>query len=939
MSYKIFQTKINLKKMIKKILFSTILLLVSLITFAQETGKITGKVSDASNNETVIGATIAVKGTTNGTFSQADGSFVLENLNEGNYTIVCSFMSFKTIEKQIEIKTGETKTVNFDLLQETLELEEVNISARATKNTENAVLNIQRKTISSVNGISSKEISLNGDSNAASSLKRVTGVTIQGGKYMYVRGLGDRYTVVELNEAEIPILDPEKNTVQLDLFSSGIIENMLVYKSFTPDLPGNFAGGYLNITTKDFPEKMFFNFSTSVGFNPQANLRNDFLFAPKGKYDLFAVSDNSRNVPDNVKNGVPYRYENDTKLDIQTKSFNKKMDIEKGTSFFNHSHSFSFGNNYKIGRRQLGFIFGVNYNRNFKFYENGTNSHYILTNKDAENLQKDLFMKDAKGSENVTIATILNTNFKINKNHSLGLNFIHNRSGNNTARYQDGINYYHEVNYQTRSLHYTERKFSTAQIRGKHKFDFLNNFEIDWQSSYTYSNFNEPDLRFFSNIYTVNGNDTVYEIDFAKQDLPSRYFREMNETSNSNKINFSLKTKHFKTKFGFVYNNKNRIFIENIYNYNDRNNSYTGNIKEYLSDSNIGMNVDNYIENYGLYISDASQLSNNYSGNSQLVASYILFETSIKNLKINAGVRTEKMLMNVASKNEILKHGNLDNLDFLPAVNLTYELSTKTNIKASYTRTLARPSFRELAPYASFEFVGDYIFVGNENLIRTTIDNIDIRWDFFSKRGELFSVSYFYKHFKNPIERTFNPEASNDELTLVNAEKAQLHGIELEFRKQLSFISGLKNVKVGANFTAVTSTVNIDIEELETIRATNPTASSSRNMYGQAPYVVNVFIMYDNEKQRFTSILNFNVSGARPAIIVKGGTPDIYEQARPEMNFAVSKKIGKSWTIKLSAKNLLNSDNKKTYTYKNKEYVYSNYSLGRVFSVKASYRL
>ena len=927
----------------KKIIFTLSLIFFIINAFANSSGKINGKVIDKKTGEELPGANIIITGTTIGTISDLAGNFSLSNLEPGVYDISCSFISYKTvIIRNVVVKRGEEIFLNLKLLEKDLDLGEITITDKFERKTENSIIAIQKKTASLVNGISAQEMSINGDNNAAASLSKVTGISIDAGKYVYVRGLGDRYSKIELNGAEIPSLDPNRNSVQLDLFPNNIIDNMMVYKTFSPNLPASFTGGYVNIVTKDFPTKFTFQFSTSLGFNPQTNLNSNFITYKGGKLDFLGIDDGTRELPKIAQDVVPYRYQDDQKLDDISKSFNKTMTTTRQTSFFNNSHSFSLGNQVNFLGKPLGFIASLSYNRSYKYYNNGENGHYTLTTLNSPFLQKDLQLNDEKGTMNVLIGGILNLSYRLSKNNKISLNIIHNHCGNKQARYQEGWSLYHEVNFQTRTLQFSERSFSAAQLRGEHTFKSLSNLNASWMSSYTHSKHDEPDLRFFTNIFETSNNDTVYEIDIAKQDLPSRYFRNMNENNFDNRIDFelpfSVKQKALKFQFGGVYTLRNRIFRENIFTYKDNNNSFTGKIENYLSDSNIGMNVDNYQNNYGIYISDGSQLSNNYDANQSIFAAYIMFDMQLSdNFRAVTGIRTETTDISVKSKNPANPEGVLNNIDWLPALNLTYKATDKTNFKASYTKTLARPSFRELAPYASFEFSGDFIFIGNENLQRTIVDNYDIRWEHYINHGELISLGYFYKHFHNPIERTFVANAVNDELTFENVDDADIQGIEFEIRKKIDFINALRYFKIGGNLTLVNSTVSIQDEELSSIRATNPDQSATRVMCGQSPYIINAFLDYNNSDLGLNSRLTYNISGKKLAIVVKGGTPNIFEQPQGKLNFNIKKNLGKNISLKFAAKNLLNSSYKKTYNYKGKDYIFSDYSLGRSFSIGFNY--
>ena len=927
----------------KKILTLINLLILSYGLFAQN-GSIGGSIVDSKTDEPLIGANVIIVGSTTGSVADLDGNYKIQNLKPGVYTIKCSFISYEsTLKTQIIVKNGLTTSVDFRLSTQQVQLATATVTARAVRNTENAIVSMQMKSASSVNGISSREISMNGDKNAAVSLGRVSGVTVQDGKYIYVRGLGDRYSRTDLNGLMVPSMDPSKNNIQLDLFSGNIIENMMVYKTFSPELPGNFAGGYVNIQTKKFPEEYMLSFGASAGYNTQATFNSNFLTYQGGKLDFLGFDDGTRAIPEEANGYVPFRYEDDQQLDNITGSFNKIMEPTKKMAPINHDLNFSIGNNKKVFGKKVGYLFSYNYTRDYRYYENGENGHYSLSTANSPFLQRDLQYTDSRGIDYVLWGLMGSGSIELSKNSNITINLLRNQGGSSVSRYQEGWNNYHEVFVQTQSLQYSQRSFTSGQILGEHK---INSLEVKWQGSYSVSQQDQPDLRYFTNIYEVDptNEDTSFVIDPAKQDVPARYWRFMKEKNIEGKLDlalpFSFNKLESKFKFGGGYLRKDRDFSERRFDINDNNDSYNGSVKDYLSDDNIGMNAPSYPANYGVFVSDATQISNTYDAYQNIISIYAMTDMQVsKQFRAVFGARMETTDIFLQSANPDAAIGSLQNIDILPAINLTFKPKGKINLRAAYTRTLARPSFRELAPYASFEFAGDYVLVGNDQLERTLIDNVDLRFEWAMKPGELISFDVFYKRFINPIERTFNPAASNDELTFQNADNADLYGLEFEIRKNLDFVNALKNFKIGLNVAIVNSIVSIQQQELDVIRATDPTAASTRQMYGQAPYIINTYLNYRHKKLGLDSRLVFNTSGPKLAIVVSGGTPNVYEQPRNTMDFVLKKSFGQRINLTFKAKNILNAEFKKTYTYKEEEYIYSSFTLGRTFSLGFTYKI
>ena len=731
-----------------------------------------------------------------------------------------------------------------------------------------------------------------------------------------------------------------------------MVDNITILKTFTPELPGSFTGGLLNIETKDFPDQYTLQFSSSLGYNTQSSLNNHFLTYKGGKTDLVGFDDGTRDIPQKAIGKVPELFIDNKGLSEVTKSFNKVMNTSEESPFLNQNYSFSTGNQKRVFGKPLGFIMGLSYAKENDFYEKGTTGRYSLTGNvdEVRSLNPEILLEDAKGTENTLWGAVLNVAYKFSPSHKIGAHMLRNQNGISLARKQEGVipRDAEGMHYQTRTLQYLERSLTSGQIKGEHYFEKLKELRINWLGSYTLSTQEEPDLRFFTNDYTLaergSETDTIFRIQPAMYPVPSRFYRNMEEVNIDTKINFELPLKiagsenQSKLKWGVSSVIKDRVFRENRYDYKSQGGvSYNGNISDYLSDGNLNAgSPDGY-----LYIVNTSEKRNSYTGNENVLATYLMTDIFLTSrLRLILGARAEKARIAVISANTDLAPGNLNNLDILPAINSSYSLTEKMNLRMAYSRTLARPNFRELAPFGSFDFVGDYFLVGNNNLQRTLIDNADLRCELFPRAGEIISFSTFYKSFINPIERAYNPiaAAANPELNYRNVNQAVLYGAELELRKSMDFINKrLMNFSVGINFTYVFSKVKIDPLELISIRANNAQHPGTREMFGQSPYIINSFLNYTNDSLKFSANLSYNIAGPQLSVVVIGGAPDVYEQPRGQLDFNMSKYLGKNISLKFSTRNLLNSKYLQTQTYKGEEYVFQSYRTGSLFSLGINY--
>ena len=944
-----------------KLKFAVILFFVQFLSYAQ-TSYIVGNVKDSQTQELIFRAKIFDANKQSITLADFEGGYKLP-IQPGKHIIKCSFVGYDTDSVEVEVKENETVTVDFSL-KVFGELDVVVVKSTRSTTSAVATLSAEKEAKTVTDGIGKEEMNDKNVSTAADAVKQVPGATVEGGKYVYVRGLSDRYSKTLLNGADIPGLDPNRNSVQMDLFPSSLLQNITVYKSFSPDLPASFTGGLVNINTKAFPEKFTLYFSTKIGFNPQSSFNKNFLGQNSSSLDLFGLGASQRELPANVANlsvdDFPTPGMDDQKLNEYGKTFGRQFEPIQKTSGLNSSYTFSVGNTIQLNDNnaypKLGFVIGSSYKKSFNYYDNGMQGRYKLTGNFDENtsLNPELSLTDSRGTENVIWGTLGNLSLQMNERNTMSLIVNRFQNGITSTRYLEGNNYADasDLYFQTRTLYYQQRELSNIQLKGSHYLVFGeetnmdNMIKIDWIGSYTMSVQKTPELKFFTNDYTLNSDsDTLYDLQPALYSDPSQFSRLMTESNLNTKVDFTIPFNLFTEKetnnvikVGGYYLNKYRTFTENRYDFVTQSGpsiNYTGNANSYVADQNF--NSGDYTNGF-IYVQNASEKRNNYIGIETNMAAYAITDLEFgKKLEVRVGARVEQSYIFAKSMNPNDKAGSLNNLDVLPSLNTTYSIIKDTlKLRFGYSRTLARPSFRELAPFSSFDFVGGNVFVGNPDLKRTLVDNIDLRLEFYPTYRENISVGLFAKNFTNPIERAFNPEASNAELTWKNVDQAKVYGAELEFSKQLKGSDFVSNLRVGGNFTFVKSIVSVPEKEFVVIQSQNPTAKNTREMFGQSPFIINAFVTYKNRKNGINANINFGVNGKQISVVTIGATPNVYQQARPLLGMNISKKVN-NFTFKFSATNLLDSKYLNTYAFKNQDYVFSSYSKGRTFSFKVAY--
>jgi TonB-dependent receptor len=428
---------------------------------------------------------------------------------------------------------------------------------------------------------------------------------------------------------------------------------------------------------------------------------------------------------------------------------------------------------------------------------------------------------------------------------------------------------------------------------------------------------------------------------------PSRYFRGLEEDVYSGSVDVSVPFRQWGgesagLKFGAATRMTGRDFSERVFGIRPSPEvQFTGNEESYFSPENMGIvafDSTSGAYTFGNVIADDSKARNNYNGSEDVHAAFAMVELPIVGgLKAIAGARFETTNISVASADSTLGAGRIEKSDVLPSLNLVYAVNERMNIRAAATRTLARPTFREIAPFASFDFDAGDFRIGNPGLRRTSITNLDLRWEYFPGIGEILAASVFYKDLQDPIEEAI-VGGTNGQLQYQNVDHAVVAGLEVELRSTLGVIAKpLRNFAAGVNASLVESRVDIPPTELETRRAIDPEAGGTRDLQGQSPFLVNADLRFVSPQTGTNVGFYFNVFGRRLSNVSLGGAPDVYERPRPVLDLTLSQKLPARWTVKASAKNLLDSPFRKSHRFEGEDYVYQEYHYGRSITLGFSW--
>lgn len=930
-----------------KFLGVSILILMSVEVVAQN-GIIRGTVIEDNNGEPLYGVTVVIKGTTNGAITDFDGKFQI-NATPGTYDVQASFVSFQTVTiSKLEVSENEVTLIDQIRLREDVEmLEEVVVTAEVVKTTEAAILTVKRKSANLLDGISAANFRKIGDSDAASAAKRITGVSIEGGKYVYVRGLGDRYTKTLLNGVDIPGLDPDRNSLQMDIFPTNVIDNIIVLKSFTADMPADFTGGIVNIETKDFPDEPTLKVSTSFGLNPSMHFNSDYLSYEGGGKDWLGYDDGTRDIPTGESVDIPQFADVVGNPDGSQgqqyrqilESFNPNLAAIRQNSFMDYSLGASYGDQRQVGNNALGFNIALSYKNSTEYYEDAIYGRYGLSgDPSVTEMEVREYQTGDYGTNNVLIGGLAGVAYKRDKS-KVRATLLHLQNGESNAGIFDYENSDQGANFNAfqHNLDYSQRSLTNLLVAGEH-VNSDGSWKFEWKASPTKSNIEDPDIRFTR--YRVDaGNITIG----TESGFPERIWRFLEEENLVGLAGatrqYKFKGREAKVKFGFGHTYKARDYKIQNFALNVRNIPLTGDPNELFLEDNLWPYQGNASRGTTFETPFIPDNPNQYDARIDNSSAYISNEFEpLDKLKAVIGVRAEKYVQRYTGQDQlgvnVLDNEKvLDILDFFPTANLIYQLKEKQNLRFSYSKTIARPSFKELSYAEIYDPITGRTFIGglfrdaddvagveywDGNLKETDINNFDLRWEMFQNGGQTISVSAFYKSFNNPIEIVqFATQTGSFQSR--NVGDGRVIGGEFEFRQNLAFVSStLENFTLNGNVSITDSQIKMSATELQS-RINNAregqTISDTRNMAGQAPYLVNVGLSYDGLANGFDAGLFYNVQGETLQYVGIVDRPDVYSVPFHSLNFTASKVFGTNERMRLSFKvsNILNDDREEIF--------------------------
>ena len=916
-------------------LFSSVklftLLFVATTALLAQSGKgtVSGTVFDSRSGRGVVGASIAINGQSDGrTLTDAQGKYVI-SLSPGTYTLEFSADKYSKVQlTDVVVKDNENSdasTVMSDVTQTNTSIDVVE-KIGAMEATAEAMLTERKLSATVGDAISRSELAAGTSGNAAAALEKVTGVSVVGDGFVYVRGLGERYSSTQLNGAVVPTTEPEKRVVSLDLFPTGMIENIQITKTYSPDLPLEFSGGLVQMKTVDFPTQKILNFSVKTGYNTLTT-NNPFLTSPASSGDFFGYGSGARGLPAGIPANARLFQGQFTPAELQTfgRSFSNSWQPTSATARPQVDFSGMGGGTY--GR--VGIVAAVSFSNKpqlqkelQRYIRQGAGSPLIFTE-----------YKDYKEyTESARLGAVFNVAIRLTPANKIVFRNTYTHDSDKSSRQFSGYDGGVGGEIAAERLHYVERGLISSSVDGEHSVAKWRNSLFRWQFTYSRSNRDEPDLRevirnllpdgryifsasgssglrFFSNladnIYEPQGD---YSVPFMKGSVSGLF-----------KMGFrgTIRRRDFQAR-RFLYAPQQRTTLDLFLPSN-----------QLFGEANIRPN--------GFQIIEFTRATDAYNAEMNIMAGYAMVDLTLgAKWRLEGGIRIENSDQKVITfdnrvPNAKPVNAGLNNTDPGPAVNLIYSATAKQNLRFSFSETVSRPDFRELSPFDFNNTLGGFVTAGNPNLKRAKVQNFDARWEWFPGGNQLIAASVFAKRFDQPIEQTIVP--SNDlRQTYVNAKSARNIGFELEFRRSLgTFTPKLKDFGVSSNLTFVDSSIQIKPEDATIV------TSQTRPLLGQSKYIINGIVEWKKAKLHSDARFYANRVSRRISDVGTFRVPDIYQEGNTLLDFVYqyTPKEKSRWSVRFDAQNL--SDN--TYRWTQGPFVQREYKMGRTFSIGLNYSI
>lgn len=974
------------------------MLLVALCGYTQAqsggNGALRGSIMDTDFLVPVSGVTIAVEGVGLGGVSDASGAFFINDLPPGQYTLLASKDGFiRERRSGVVVTTGTVKEVDLEMTAEVVELDEFVVSTEEIVDNETQGMEpiaLTKALDSFASSLGQDFISKSGGGDIGSAVKRLAGTSVVDSRYVVIRGLSDRYNVVVLNGARLPSSDPDKRAVNIDLFPSNLVENVISSKTYTPDLPGETTGGYLNIITRTLPSKPFVNFSYSSAYNTQATGNSNFHSYQGGgtgflgtastrRLPPFLAATNETTLPGTPATSFgltgPNQFDPGANVvDLRRRAAvalaGTSMGVSTKTAPEDLSLSLSAGftvDDFMEGR--LGIVGAVTYAKNYRMRNGRRESVQLQSAGPPATYALKRSLDYTEGEESLLAGMLLAAGWEGPNDDTISLTYFSNVAAEDVAQFAIGEDQEFSSDspndslpaatpYVRETLAYTERRLQTLQLKGEHRFPDQNDVKIDWSAAYSWTSQEQPDMRFSNYLYDI-ASGTYSSLGSAFDGFPfERLWRRLDDKNLNLNVNAEIPLAkndkgedRGKIKFGASFDRSDRAYKTDNFAYQvdgtpltpylgpqpgtglTANNTNGLSLADQLGSADLGISQlydpSFYIDGTYLLRPTFPDPTETYTAAQNIAAAYAMSTMTIgPQLELISGARLETTDIKVRGggrpsnanaaalfqglTNEQVTSPSLQSADLLPAVSLNYQLSDDVRLRTSVTRTIARPTFKEIAAVFARDPATGIFFFGNPRLQRSDIWNYDLRAEWYPNPGDYVILSLFTKSISRPIEA----QNLGSYATVINELAGTIYGIEFELSKQLvDWDPILKDVRVGFNYSKMISQVELTAESIN--QRSQAGLSDTRPLQGQPDYTMNFNVIYDNKDWGFSTAAFLNITG--PLLYQAGGLAgsniglDVFQEAFTSLDLSVSKELINGWKLGFRVSNLLNTELRRVY--------------------------
>jgi hypothetical protein len=866
-------------------------------------GGVRGVVVDDEFGDPLYGTTVTIEETDLELTTGSTGEFFFE-LEPGTYVMRLRNLSYKP--EAFEVLVEPSAVTDLGLIRLVTDEERtmtIVVEGRADQNTVATQMMERREETSMTNAISAEEISRSADGSASSAVGRIVGVTIVDGQFVFVRGLGGRYTRVMFNGITVPNTDPDFPSASLDLFPSGLIANLTLLKTASADRPGDYAGGMVDIASRAYPE----DFSLEFGVSVSGDTMTTFATGPRderGGLDWLGLDDGGRALPEVVPADRRVELSDDlTQEDLERigESFRNAWLPAERTLMPNLGLSAQVGDEVEVGNDRLGYLASLRYSNKVQREFPGRIRLASLTPEGTTTSLEDLTAERTRHS--VLWGALGTLTWSPSGTHDLTAVTTYTQSGISTTEIVAGDSQEEALPIRRTQLQYIERGLFLGQLAGSHRALPLDS-DLEWRAGVSRAQRDEPDTRFL----TQTGEELVWR---PNPGSGERFFADMAQTDYFGGVDWLFRpTLDFRFKVGGLVQQSDRQFDSRRFRY--ATNSFR--VRQLRADQlftseTIGGGPE------GVRISEVTQATDSYTSVQRNYGGYGMVDWQMWSwLRFIAGARYESFVQEIDAESPFAgsaatgQSADRTDNDVIPSGSLVFGLTEEMFIRTGYALTVARPQAREIAPFVYQDYVRRRTITGNPDLLQTTVHNADVRWEWFPTTTELLAATVFFKQFDNPIESLIVDQRGN--ITYANVDEATNLGVELEGRYSFGNLSDrLEGLTFGANLALIRS--RIELPECDPIRSEDgecaePTyTSKSRALAGQSPWVVNAVVGYEPPNTEIGAFLFYNVLGPRIEGVGGVGLPDILEYSPHRLDLTFQWGFAEHWNTSAALTNLL----------------------------------